>query len=95
MYYSSSGSYRKTRTTMDFILVIMAVLILTLFIALIFWQSKRNILFPAIFMAGALSNGISAVKYFMNSNKKSGIILIIGTILLFLLSVACWNTMVI
>lgn len=96
-YYTASGnynSYRRIKTIIDFIIVLMAVLITALFVALIFWQSKRDILFTAIFMSGTIANGASSIKNFLTDNKKAGIILGIITILLLLLTFACWNTMV-
>lgn len=90
-YYTSSGSYRKSKMSIDFMIIIMAVIIVALFATIIFWQSMRSILFPAIFVSGAIINALSAVKNFINNKKRAGILLTCITIALVILATFCWN----
>lgn len=90
-YYTSNGTYRKTRITIDFLMTIMTVVIVALFTAILFWQSMRGILFPIIFVSGAIVNMLNAIKNFINSNKKAGILLTCVAIALIILTAFCWN----
>lgn len=87
----SYGAYRKSKMAMDALNVILAVVIVVLFMALIFLNTRRSILFPLIFVAGGLDNLVAAAKNFMNYNKLAGIGLLIVAAALFVLAFICFN----
>ena len=90
-YYTTKGTYRKSKTTIDILILIMAAVVVALFVSIIFWQSMRSMLFPTIFISGAIVNALSAAKNFINSNKKLGIVLTGVAILLLIFAILCWN----
>jgi len=90
-YYTAKGTYRKSKTTIDILVLIMAVVMVALFVSVIFWQSMRSMLFPMIFVSSAIVNALHAIKYFINSNKKAGIVLTVIAIMLVILATLCWS----
>lgn len=93
MYYytAKKGTYRKSKTTVDILILIMAVVIVALFISTIFWKSMRSILFPTIFVSGAIVNVLNAIKNFLANNKKAGIVLIVIAVMLIIFAALCWS----
>jgi len=90
-YYTSKGAYRKSKTIIDLLNLIMAAVIVVLFVFIIFWKNMRGILFPTIFVSGAIVNAINAAKNFINSKKKDGIILTGIAIFLLIFAILCWS----
>ena len=90
-YYTAKGTYRKSKTTIDILVLIMAVVMVALFVSVIFWQSMRSMLFPTIFISGAIVNALNAIKNFINSNRKAGIVLSGIAIMLVILAILCWS----
>ena len=90
-YYTAKGTYRKSKTTIDILVLIMAVVMVALFVSVIFWQSMRSMLFPTIFVSGAIVNALNAIKNFINGNKKAGIVLTSIAIMLMILAILCWS----
>lgn len=91
MYYTSNVSYKKTKMLIDFFNIGMAVVIAVLFISAIVFAGIRLQLITVIFIAGALVNALSALKAFLSWNHKSGIILLIFTVLISIMAAVCWN----
>ena len=95
MFYTSGsnsyGAYRKSKMMIDAFNVALTIVIVVLFMGVIFWREMRPILFPVIFMAGTLDNGLAATKNFMNNNKIAGIVLAVVTVLLLLLAMISWS----
>jgi len=93
MYYytAAKGTYRKSKTTIDILILIMAAVVVALFVSIIFWQSMRSMLFPMIFVSSAIVNALHAIKNFINSNKKAGIVLTGVAIMLIILATVCWS----
>ena len=90
-YYTAKGTYRRSKTTIDILILITAVVVVALFVSIIFWQSMRGILFPTIFNSGAIVNALSATKNFINSNKNVGIVLTGVAIILVIFATLCWS----
>ena len=90
-YYTTKSTYRRSKTTIDILILIMAVVVVALFLSIIFWQSMRGMLFPMIFVSGAIVNALHAIKNFINSNKKVGTVLAGVAILLLIFATLCWN----
>lgn len=86
MYYTTSGAYRKSKMVIDYINIALTFLIGVLFVIILFLRSRSGILFPIEFFAGAVMNGLTAVKNFMNKKKLSGIFLVVVTFILILMS---------
>lgn len=82
----SYGAFRKSKMIMDALNVLLAIVIVFLFVALIFLNNQRSLLFPLIFVAGGLDNAVASAKNFMNYNRLAGILLAIVAILLLLLA---------
>ena len=77
MYYTTSGAYRKSKMLIDYATIALTAVIMILFI-----------LFPIVFLAGALINGLSGIKAFMNKKRLSGVFLIIAAVILLIVSAA-------
>jgi len=90
-YYTSKGAYRKTKTTIDILILMMTAVMVVLFVSIIFWKSMRGMIFPTIFITGAIVNALSAIKNFINAKKKNGIVLTGITILLIVFAALCWS----
>ena len=84
MYYTTSGAYRKSKMLIDYATIALTAVIMILFILILFLRSNSGILFPIVFLAGALINGLSGIKAFMN--KK--VFLIIAAVILLIVSAA-------
>ena len=65
MYYTTSGAYRKSKMFIDYANILLTVVIAVLFILILFLRSQSGILFPIVFLAGALLNLLSGIKSFM------------------------------
>lgn len=81
MYYTT-GSYRKSKMFIDYANIVLTAGICVVFILLLFFRSKLACLFPVIFYMGALMNGLTAAKNFMNKKKASGIVLTVVAVVL-------------
>ena len=71
MYYTTSGAYRKSKMLIDYATIALTAVIMILFILILFLRSNSGILFPIVFLAGALINGLSGIKAFMNKKRLS------------------------
>ena len=91
MYYTSNVSYKKTKMLIDFINIGMAAIIAILFIVAILMTGIRMQLITFVFIGAALVNALSALKAFLTWNHKSGIILLVFTVLITVLAAVCWN----
>ena len=97
MYFTTSsntgtyGAYRRSKMVIDALNIVLAVVIVVLFVALIFLNDHRSLLFPLIFLAGGIDNALAAAKNFMNYNRIGGIVLTAITIFLFVLAVICFR----
>ena len=87
MYYTTNGAYRKTKIVIDYINIGLTAVIGVLFVIILFLRSRSGILFPIEFFAGAVMNGLTAIKNFMNKKRIAGIFLIIVTVILMLMSI--------
>jgi hypothetical protein len=83
MYYTTSGAYRKSKMVIDYINI---AVIGVIFVIILFLRSRSGVLFPIEFFAGAVMNGLSAVKNFMNKKRLAGIVLILVTLILAMMS---------
>lgn len=83
------GSYRKSKMIIDMLNIVLAVVIVVLFVALIFLNDHRSLLFPLIFAAGGIDNALAAAKNFMNYNRIGGLVLTVITLFLFVLTFIC------
>ena len=72
MYYTTSGAYRKSKMLIDYATIALTAVIMILFILILFLRSNSGILFPIVFLAGALINGLSGIKAFMNKKFYDG-----------------------
>ena len=88
MYYTTSGAYRKSKMLIDYATIALTAVIMILFILILFLRSNSGILFPIVFLAGALINGLSGIKAFMNKKRLSGVFLIIAAVILLIVSAA-------
>ena len=89
MYYTTSGAYRKTRIFIDYVNVILSALIVIGFVAILILRGRSGYLFPIEFLMGAVLNGLTSAKRFMNHSKLSGIVLLIIALLLLIMSIIC------
>ena len=87
MYYTTNGAYRKSKMVIDYINFGLTAVIGVLFVIILFLRSRSGILFPIEFFAGAVMNGLTAIKNFMNKKRIAGIFLIIVTVILMLMSI--------
>lgn len=87
MYYTTNGAYRKSKMVIDYINIGLTAVIGVLFVIILFLRSRSGILFPIEFFAGAVMNGLTAIKNFMNKKRMAGIFLIIVTVILMLMSI--------
>ena len=91
MYYTSNVSYKKTKMLIDITNIVMAAVIVILLIAAILLTGIRLQLITFIFIAGAFVNALSSLKAFLSWQHKSGIILLVFTVLITILAAVCWN----
>ena len=87
MYYTTNGAYRKSKMVIDYINIGLTAVIGVLFVIILLLRSRGGILFPIEFFAGAVMNGLTAIKNFMNKKRIAGIFLIIVTVILMLMSI--------
>ena len=71
MYYTTSGSYKKTKMIIDYTNIVLTVAATVIFIIVLFLRSKSGILFPIEFFLGTIVNALTSVKHFINGNKVS------------------------
>lgn len=88
MYYTTSGAYRKSKMVIDYMSIVLTAVIIVLFILILFLRSRSGVLFPIVFLAGALVNGLSSIKSFMDRKKVAGVVLMIAALLLLVVSAA-------
>ena len=74
MYYTTSGSYKKTKMIIDYTNIVLTVAATVIFIIVLFLRSRSGILFPIEFLLGTIVNALTSVKHFSNGNKVSGLI---------------------
>lgn len=94
MYYTTSGAYRKTKMFMDYANIVISLAIGIIFILILFLRSRSGILFPIEFLLGALTNGFTATKNFMDKKRVSGTILAIVTIVLLFMAIVSWRIVI-
>lgn len=90
MYYTTSGAYRKTKMLIDYANIFLTVAICVMFILILFMRSKSGILFPLIFLAGAIVNGTTGVKRFMDKQKVSAVLAWVVTVIFAAMSLLCF-----
>ena len=88
MYYTTSGAYRKSKMFIDYANTLLTVVIAVLFILILFLRSQSGILFPIVFLAGALLNLLSGIKSFMEKRKLAGGVLFAAAAVLLFMSAA-------
>ena len=76
MYYTTSGSYKKTKMIIDYTNIV-----------LLFLRSRSGILFPIEFLLGTIVNALTSVKHFINGNKVSGLIVAVVAVMLAIMTV--------
>ncbi len=79
---------REDKMLIDYATIALTAVIMILFILILFLRSNSGILFPIVFLAGALINGLSGIKAFMNKKRLSGVFLIIAAVILLIVSAA-------
>lgn len=87
MYYTTSGSYKKTKMIIDYTNIVLTVAATVIFIIVLFLRSKSGILFPTEFLLGTIVNALTSVKHFINGNKVSGLIVAVVAVLLAVMTV--------
>ena len=86
MYYTTSGSYKKTKMIIDYTNIVLTVAATVIFIIL-FLRSRSGILFPIEFLLGTIVNALTSVKHFINGNKVSGLIVAVVAVMLAIMTV--------
>ena len=69
MYYTTSGSYKKTKMIIDYTNIVLTIAATVIFIIIMFLRSRSGVLFPIEFLLGTVVNTLTAVKHFINGNK--------------------------
>ena len=87
MYYTTSGSYKKTKMIIDYTNIVLTVAATVIFIIVLFLRSKSGILIPIEFLLGTIVNALTSVKHFINGNKVSGLIVAVVAVLLAVMTV--------
>ena len=85
MYYTTSGSYKKTKMIIDYTNIVLTIAATVIFIIIMFLRS--GVLFPIEFLLGTVVNTLTAVKHFINGNKVSGVIVAVVAVLLGIMTV--------
>ena len=75
MYYTTSGAYRKSKMIIDYANIALTVCVGVMFILILFFRSSSGIIFPLIFLAGRLVNGLTSCRKRFMENKVAGVIL--------------------
>ena len=91
MYYTTSGSYKKTKMIIDYTNIVLTVAATVIFIIVLFLRSRSGILFPIEFLMGAVVNGTTAAKNYMSDRTVSGVILTVVTVGLLFMAVVAWQ----
>lgn len=88
MYYTTSGSYKKTKMIIDYTNIVLTIAATVIFIIIMFLRSRSGVLFPIEFLLGTVVNTLTAVKHFINgSNNVSGVIVAVVAVLLGIMTV--------
>ena len=87
MYYTTSGSYKKTKMIIDYTNIVLTVAATVIFIIVLFLRSRSGILFPREFLLGTIVNALTSVKHFINGNKVSGLIVAVVAVMLAIMTV--------
>ena len=87
MYYTTSGSYKKTKMIIDYANIVLTIAATVIFIIIMFLRSRSGVLFPIEFLLGTVVNTLTAVKHFINGNKVSGVIVAVVAVLLGIMTV--------
>ena len=87
MYYTTSGSYKKTKMIIDYTNIALTIAATVIFIIIMFLRSRSGVLFPIEFLLGTVVNTLTAVKHFINGNKVSGVIVAVVAVLLAIMTV--------
>ena len=87
MYYTTSGSYKKTKMIIDYTNIVLTVAATVIFIIVLFLRSRSRILFPIEFLLGTIVNALTSVKHFINGNKVSGLIVAVVAVMLAIMTV--------
>ena len=87
MYYTTSGSYKKTKMIIDYTNIVLTVAATVIFIIVLFLRSRSGILFPIEFLLGTIVNALTSVKHFINGNKVSGLIVAVVAVMLAIMTV--------
>ena len=93
MYYTTSGAYRKTKMIIDYSNVLLTIIIGLIFIAIVFLRSRAGLLFSLEFLLGAVVNGLTATKSFLDNRAVSGAVLSVVTIGLLIASAFAFKVM--
>ena len=91
MYYTTSGSYKKTKMIIDYTNIVLTVAATVILIIVLFLRSRSGILFPIEFLMGAVVNGTTAAKNYMGDRTVSGVILTVVTVGLLFMAVVAWQ----
>ena len=86
MYYTTSGSYKKTKMIIDYTNIVLTVAATVIFI-IVLLRSRSGILFPIEFLLGTIVNALTSVKHFINGNKVSGLIVAVVAVMLAIMTV--------
>ena len=87
MYYTTSGSYKKTKMIIDYTNIVLTVAATVIFIIVLFLRSRSGRLFPIEFLLGTIVNALTSVKHFINGNKVSGLIVAVVAVMLAIMTV--------
>ena len=87
MYYTTSGSYKKTKMIIDYTNIVLTVAATVIFIIVLFLRSRSGILFRIEFLLGTIVNALTSVKHFINGNKVSGLIVAVVAVMLAIMTV--------
>ena len=60
MYYTTSGSYKKTKMIIDYTNIVLTVAATVIFIIVLFLRSRSGILFPIEFLLGTIVNALTS-----------------------------------
>lgn len=93
MFYTASGSHKKAKMIIDYSNIVLTVCVAALFIIILFMRSKSGAAFPLIFVAGAAVNFLTGIKKFIDRSMVSGIVLMVVTGVLLIMSVLCLGAM--
>ena len=74
MYYTTSGSYKKTKMIIDYTNIVLTIAATVIFIIIMFLRSRSGVLFPIEFLLGTVVNTLTAVQvhHFISVHICSG-----------------------